>query len=119
MYLRLVLSFHWKTSLKEREYVRIKRGFLDQVYAILDVERDRGRRDTERPVLIGGSESGIEDHLEVVAGSGRDALRFVQVWQPSFRLGAGDDRIVARCSLCAPIILATRAERALLGLSMA
>jgi hypothetical protein len=83
-----------------------------------DMERNRSRHRTICRSHRGGVES-VYGQIEIVDSDGRGGVKFVGLGRTGFRLGAGGDRTVAGPTLGAPIMLAVRAERSLLGESMA
>jgi hypothetical protein len=83
-----------------------------------DMKRNRSRRNAI-PRTHRGYVWRVDGEIEIVDTDSYRGFKLVGLGQASFRLGAGGDRRVAGPTLGAPIMLATRAERSLLGLSMA
>jgi hypothetical protein len=83
-----------------------------------DMKRNRSRRNAI-PRTHRGYVWRVDGEFEIVDADSHGEFKLVGLGQASFRLGAGGDRRVAGPTLGAPIMLATRAERSLLGLSMA
>ena len=85
---------------------------------MLDVKRNRSRRHaiprTHREYVWR-----VDGEIEIVDTDSYGVFKLVGPGQAIFCFGAGGDRRVAGLTLGAPIMLAARAERSVLGLSMA